>query len=256
MTTILALDTSSAVSSAAAVVDGELHGLAWHADPRGHLEALAGLIARVRGASEQVDVVVCGVGPGPYSGLRVGCVTAQMLGCAWQVPVLGVCSLDAIAAGVVGRGLAAGPFFVAQDARRREEYWAHYDDRGERTAGPSIQGVGQRADGLWFGSVAPRQPESAPLRSRQSAGPHAAGPQFPATHFPSAADIGRLAWNSLETAGATPVEIAREIDREPAPILARHGTDDGGTAHALAGRVLLPPRPLYLRRPDVHQGSR
>ena len=78
--------------------------------------------------------VVVGAGPGPFTGLRVGLVTAAALGDALGVPVHGVCSLDAIAAEVA----SGEPFLVATDARRRELYWAAYDARGARTTGPHV----------------------------------------------------------------------------------------------------------------------
>ena len=86
--------------------------------------------------------VVVGAGPGPFTGLRVGLVTAAALGDALDVPVHGVCSLDAIAAEAVGPAAAAsavGPLLVVTDARRREVYWAAYDTRGVRTAGPHVE---------------------------------------------------------------------------------------------------------------------
>lgn len=81
----------------------------------------------------QVDAVVCGVGPGPFTGLRAGMVTAAALGHSLDIPVHPVCSLDAIAAEV------DGPVLVATDARRKELYWACYSETGERIAGPEVQ---------------------------------------------------------------------------------------------------------------------
>jgi len=76
-----------------------------------------------------------GAGPGPFTGLRVGMVTAAALGDALGVPVHGVCSLDAIAAEV---GEVDGPLLVVTDARRREVYWAAYDG-GARVSGPHVE---------------------------------------------------------------------------------------------------------------------
>jgi tRNA threonylcarbamoyl adenosine modification protein YeaZ len=86
-------------------------------------------------ALPDVDAVVTGTGPGPFTGLRVGMVTAAALGDALGVPVHGVCSLDAIAADVA----AGAPFLVVTDARRREVYWAAYDAAGTRTDGPHVE---------------------------------------------------------------------------------------------------------------------
>ena len=83
------------------------------------------------GASRaDLTAVAVGVGPGPYTGLRVGVVTARVLGAVLGVAVCGVCSLDVIAA-AVPRGRE---FLVAADARRKEVYWARYDAAGTRVA--------------------------------------------------------------------------------------------------------------------------
>jgi tRNA threonylcarbamoyl adenosine modification protein YeaZ len=86
-------------------------------------------------ALADIDAVVVGTGPGPFTGLRVGMVTAAALGDALDVPVHGVCSLDAIAAEAAEAG---GPLLVVTDARRREVYWAAYE-RGVRIEGPHVE---------------------------------------------------------------------------------------------------------------------
>lgn len=112
-----------------------------------HAERLAPLIAEVLTAAdaviEEVEAVAVGVGPGPFTGLRVGLVTARVLGLAREVPVYGVCSLDALAQQVVDTGCLVGDdaFLVASDARRREVYWAGYrvvDGCAERTSDPAV----------------------------------------------------------------------------------------------------------------------
>lgn len=84
----------------------------------------------------EVDALVCGVGPGPFTGLRVGIASAAAFADALGVPAHGVCSLDGIAAGPAGAEGAA-PLLVVTDARRREVYWAAYQD-GRRTHGPAV----------------------------------------------------------------------------------------------------------------------
>ncbi len=86
-------------------------------------------------ALSDIDAVVVGTGPGPFTGLRVGMVTAAALGDALDVPVHGVCSLDAIAAEAADPG---GPLLVVTDARRREVYWAAYSG-GVRITGPHVE---------------------------------------------------------------------------------------------------------------------
>jgi len=85
-----------------------------------------------------ITAVAVGVGPGPFTGLRVGLVTARTLALALQIPVYGVCSLDVLAAEAVDTGAVAGPFLVATDARRKEVYWASYDEEGRRLDGPQV----------------------------------------------------------------------------------------------------------------------
>jgi tRNA threonylcarbamoyl adenosine modification protein YeaZ len=84
-----------------------------------------------------LDAIVAGAGPGPYTGLRVGLVTARVLGSALSVRVYGVCTLDVIAADAVPAA-AGREFLVATDARRREVYWARYSPAGERLSGPGV----------------------------------------------------------------------------------------------------------------------
>lgn len=104
-------------------------------DGRAHGELLAPEVAEVLWAGgvepSAVGAVVAGVGPGPFTGLRVGLVTAAALSQALGIPAYGVCSLDALAFGQSGRVLAA------TDARRKELYWAVYDN-GLRVAGPDV----------------------------------------------------------------------------------------------------------------------
>jgi tRNA threonylcarbamoyl adenosine modification protein YeaZ len=104
-------------------------------DARKHAELLMpGIVAACDEAGialADLGAVVTGVGPGPFTGLRVGMVTAVALGDALGIPVHGVCSLDAIAHGL-------GAVVVVTDARRREVYWAAYAEDGHRTHGPHV----------------------------------------------------------------------------------------------------------------------
>jgi tRNA threonylcarbamoyl adenosine modification protein YeaZ len=129
---VLGLDTSSPAVSAALVrlVDGSVEVVAEQVvvDARRHGELLAqGVRAVLAGA--RPDAVVVGTGPGPFTGLRVGLMTAAALSDALAVPAYGVCSLDGLA--------PAGDAVVVTDARRREVYWARYAG-GERVEGPEV----------------------------------------------------------------------------------------------------------------------
>jgi tRNA threonylcarbamoyl adenosine modification protein YeaZ len=92
----------------------------------------------------QLDVIAVGVGPGPYTGLRVGLATADALGNALKIPVHGVCTLDALA---WATGLDE-PFVVATDARRKEVYWARYASFRERVTEPAVGPAADAASGL------------------------------------------------------------------------------------------------------------
>ncbi|SBT47600.1 tRNA (adenosine(37)-N6)-threonylcarbamoyltransferase complex dimerization subunit type 1 TsaB [Micromonospora auratinigra] len=107
-------------------------------DARAHGELLApqvdAVLADVDARPADLAAIVAGLGPGPFTGLRVGLVTAATMGQVLGVPTYGVCSLDGI-----GHPAAAGePVLAASDARRRELYWAVYDGAGQRIAGPEV----------------------------------------------------------------------------------------------------------------------
>jgi tRNA threonylcarbamoyl adenosine modification protein YeaZ len=206
---LLGLDTATPAVTVALHDGGQPLAQLVTVDSHRHAELLAPAIAKVvadAGASpHDLTGVVVGVGPGPYTGLRVGLVTARVLGAALGIPVYGLCSLDVIAADVV----TSGDFLVATDARRRELYWACYDSTGRRTVGPEVS-----------------RPALIPVSGLPAAGegpmlypevlPDGLGPAYPA-----AATLCRIAVAALKA-------------------------DD-------AGERLLPPEPLYLRRPDVRE---
>jgi tRNA threonylcarbamoyladenosine biosynthesis protein TsaB len=147
---LLALDTATPAVTVAVTRRGETLAASTRHEPRRHGEVLAPMVADVLRAAaldrHSLDAVVVGVGPGPFTGLRVGLMTARTLGAVLGVPVLGVCSLDALA-------LASdlpGPLLVATDARRREVYWATYDVGRDRLAGPHVS---RPAEVGWSGPV-------------------------------------------------------------------------------------------------------
>lgn len=141
------MDTATPAVTVALCDDDEVLAARTVVDARAHGEQLAPGIAQVLAdAGKQpadLDQIVVGVGPGPFTGLRVGLVTARVLGAVLHRPVVGVCTLDALA-------LASGrddEFLVATDARRRELYWARY--RGaERLDGPHVQRPADLPTGL------------------------------------------------------------------------------------------------------------
>ncbi len=115
--------------------------------PMKHAEQLAPLIERALAEAgivrQDLTAIAAGVGPGPFTGLRVGLVTARTLAFVLEIPVYGVCSLDVLAVEAADSGMVSSDFVVATDARRKEVYLARYDADGTRLDGPV---VGRPAD--------------------------------------------------------------------------------------------------------------
>jgi len=135
---LLAIDTSAGTS--VAVVDPATgRALAERStdDSRRHAEVigpfLAETLAEAGITGAEVTGVVAGMGPGPFTGLRVGIAAARTFAAARDVPFLPLVSHDAIAADLQRR-----PVVVLTDARRREVYWSAYDETGTRVAGPGL----------------------------------------------------------------------------------------------------------------------
>jgi tRNA threonylcarbamoyl adenosine modification protein YeaZ len=134
---VLALDTATPtlVAGVARRTDGAVEVLAERGVPSGnrHAELLVPAVREALAAAgvalADVDAVVTGLGPGPFTGLRVGVVTAAALADARGIPAVGVCSLDAV---------GSGARTVVTDARRKEVYWAAYDAAGARVDGPGV----------------------------------------------------------------------------------------------------------------------
>jgi len=192
---VLALDTATSAVTAGLLrlpAAGSPQVLAERVtvDARAHCELLmpsvCSVLATAGVSMRDLDAVVCGVGPGPFTGLRVGMVTAAALGDALGLPVFPVCSLDAIAY----RAGTGSPLLVITDARRREVYWARYDESGARIDGPHVDrpldvplaGVSRVAgvpDVLGLAVVLPQYPDPAGLvavvaatvRARATPGP-------------------------------------------------------------------------------------
>ena len=132
MSTILAIDTSTSQTSVALVKDGKVLFNKTHNDPLAHGEVLPKLVAQALEVSRDIDLVAVGMGPGPFTGLRVGIAFAQSFALAADIKWVGVCSLDAMAAVI-----SEGNFIVSTDARRKERYWAEYKD-GLRITQPAV----------------------------------------------------------------------------------------------------------------------
>jgi tRNA threonylcarbamoyladenosine biosynthesis protein TsaB len=234
---LLGLDTATPAVTVALHDGGRPLAQLVTVDAHRHAEVLAPAIAKLiadAGASaSDLTCVAVGVGPGPYTGLRVGVVTARVLAAALGIPVYGVCSLDVIAADVASTETAPpdGDFLVATDARRRELYWARYDRAGRRLTGPDVSAPAEIPD--------PELPAAGEgPRLYPGLLPNPSGPAYPA-----AATLCRLVVAALGDS---------ESDAEAA-ITA--GTPEAAGMAAAAGGspLLLPTEPLYLRRPDARE---
>ena len=185
---LLAFDTATPLVTVA-LHDGEDVVVELTAErPMKHAEQLAPLIERALTEAgivrQDVTAVAVGVGPGPFTGLRVGLMTARTLGYALEIPVYGVCSLDVLAVEAAAGGVP-GDFVVATDARRQEVYLASYDEQGARLDGPV---VGKPADLATEAPVVGPGGELYP-----DAFPHRLGPQAPSAGWLARAVAEELA---------------------------------------------------------------
>ena len=132
MSTILAIDTSTSRTSVALVADGKVLFTKCHEDPLAHGEVLPKLVKEALAVNKGIDLVAVGMGPGPFTGLRVGIAFAQSFALGSNINWVGVCSLDAMAAGI-----NETEFIVSTDARRKERFWARYEN-GKRVSEPAV----------------------------------------------------------------------------------------------------------------------
>jgi len=131
MSKVLAIDTSTSRTSVAIIENGAVLYSGYRDGATAHGPSLPALVQEGLAVSD-VDQVVVGMGPGPFTGLRVGIAFAQSFALARDIPVRGVCSLDAIAAQI-----NESDFIITVDARRKEVYWARYTN-GVRVGQPAV----------------------------------------------------------------------------------------------------------------------
>jgi tRNA threonylcarbamoyl adenosine modification protein YeaZ len=130
MTTTLVIDTSTSRTIVGITKDSEVLWQGFHDGATDHGNAVADLVKQAMRQGINPDRIVVGMGPGPFTGLRVGIAFARAFAAARNLPVIGICSLDAI---VVDKD----EYTIAIDARRKEIYWARYRD-GVRIEGPAV----------------------------------------------------------------------------------------------------------------------
>jgi len=140
MKTSLVIDTSTPRTIAAIIQQGVVTWSGFHDGATSHGEALGKLIAEAKNQTNfnSIDQVVAGMGPGPFTGLRVGIAFARTFAMAREIPCIGVVSLDAIGGAASTLAEMASDFYVITDARRKEIYWAKYQKNGERITEPAV----------------------------------------------------------------------------------------------------------------------
>jgi tRNA threonylcarbamoyladenosine biosynthesis protein TsaB len=210
---LLAFDTATPAVTVALHDGSGVVGHETAVDARRHGELLAPSIGRVLDKAEaspaDLTAIAVGTGPGPYTGLRVGLVTARVLGSALGVPVDGICTLDIIAA--EARHEAAGrPFVVATDARRREVYWASYDAAGERLSEPQVSVPVMIPAGYPIAGEGPR------LHAELAAASQLIGPRYPSAVQLALIAAGRLA-HGVPPAAPDARYLRRPDARKPGP---------------------------------------
>lgn len=142
---LLALDTATPAVTVAVADGPRVLAERTTVDARRHGElvapAVSGVLADAGLSRTDITRIAVGVGPGPFTGLRVGLVTARTLGAVLGVPVLGVCTLDVLALAAVDPLGEPEEFRVVTDARRREVHWASYVTAGglHRVEGPHVE---------------------------------------------------------------------------------------------------------------------
>ncbi|MDY3128178.1 MAG: tRNA (adenosine(37)-N6)-threonylcarbamoyltransferase complex dimerization subunit type 1 TsaB [Corynebacterium sp.] len=217
----LTLDTATPDLVAGIVTDGQVAAETIVKDTKLLSEQLMPSIDALPGAYAELDVIIAGCGPGPFTGLRVGMATAQALGQALHIPVVGVCTHDAIAWKVAQT--ASGRALVATDARRKEIYFAFYelaDGCARRVSEPDVV----RPEEL----VLPRTWEAIDVINV----PAHIAPRLPE-------------WTREQS-----VHI---VDDSPVPAGIFHAAEAAGLLEQLSESSAQPLEPLYLRRPDAKE---
>jgi tRNA threonylcarbamoyladenosine biosynthesis protein TsaB len=215
--TILGFDTSTAASSAAVLLSGG--ELVESTPPPGRLgerpahatellPAIGEVMERAHVAFTDLDAIAVGLGPGTFTGLRIGVATARALAKANDVPLRGVSSLAALAA-----GMPDGLRLPLIDAKRGEVYAALFEGGSERWS-PSALRIDALIERLREGELTPRAAGDGSLRFREEleAAGVAVAPADSPLHVVSA---GHLCRRALHAPDAAPEQVVPDYLREP-----------------------------------------
>ena len=146
MTIALVLDTSTSRTSVALFDSGKELWSGFHDGAMDHGRALSELVGNVLRENPVINEVRVGMGPGPFTGLRVGIAFAHTFALARGIPCIGFCGLDAIA-------FDDDEYIAVTDARRKEVYWARYNN-GARVDGPHVSLPTELPEGKYVGEGA------------------------------------------------------------------------------------------------------
>ena len=221
---VLALDSAAGACSAALFAGGAIQRREWAAMARGHAAALMPMVAAVMAGQDydSLDAIAVTVGPGAYTGLRIGLATARGLTLAAQLPIIGVTSFKAVARGARAAGAPPGPMLIALETKRADLYIQTLDATLAPTSEPACldpEAVAEAYPALWT--------QTQPIIVAGDAAPRLRA-VLPDSHRVIVAPGDGLADAAIVAAEAAERLIVEPVLRD-APL----------------------PRPLYLRPPDV-----
>lgn len=215
---VLGLDSATEACSTAVLVNGVTTARRFEGLQRGHAEILMPLVQAVMAEAglrfDQLDLIATTIGPGGFTGLRIGLASARALALAANVPLIGVSTLEAVAR---AQSMTEGSLLVALDTKRADVYLQIFDVQG-----------------------APQSPPKALMPGKISA----ILPNGPLT---VAGNAGAIVLQTLQDRQPPP-RLAAGPDLPDAAIVASIGSE---RFRAHPDATLAPPSPLYLRPPDA-----